>query len=642
MPRPLLALFVFLLPSWLLTWGGCSDYLLSDNEGDGNEGDDDSTPPSDDDATSPPDDDTSPDEGQLISQECSTEEGGIGTFDPQVEWHWPHLAENISYSQVIATPIITHLTDDNEDGVYNELDMPTIVVPVCTQGISLDLGGGLIALRGDGTPLWWHNDDDDVNAYTPVAAGDLDGDGDIELVVGLTGKRLGIIDHEGNLTRTSAALGSTFPWCPVPALADLDGDGTPEIVAGKNVLNADLSERWDGPAFTSEGGNGWVAISAVADVNMDGSPDVLAGNRAYDNDGFQLWESDAPDGFSAVGDFDLDGDPEIVLVSNGTVWLVNGEDGAVIWGPRNIDGTGGAPTIADVDGDGYPEIGVAGMVWFWCLETDGTLKWKSAQQDTSSAATGSSVFDFEGDGNAELIYGDELRVRIFDGSTGEVRYEIENPNGTAWENPTIADVDQDGNAEMVIVASTWISGTTTGVRVIGDLNDSWVPTRSIWNQHTYHITNIMEDGTIPAHEDNSWEVHNTYRLNALGDGGVSTIPLPDLVVMDIDGDPAGCPDEVSVEVQVGNQGEASVEAGVAVSLYAGSQVDSERYISTAYTTTPLDPMDWEWVGFLLSVKALQGESNVTAIVDEDGAGVRWVTECNEKNNTWTEGAGWCE
>jgi hypothetical protein len=38
--------------------------------------------------------------------------------------------------------------------------------------------------------------------------------------------------------------------------------------------------------------------------------------------------------------------------------------------------------------------------------------------------------------------------------------------------------------------------------------------RRIWNQHTYHVTNVREDGTIPQHEQPSWTRLNTFRTNA--------------------------------------------------------------------------------------------------------------------------------
>ena len=49
-----------------------------------------------------------------------------------------------------------------------------------------------------------------------------------------------------------------------------------------------------------------------------------------------------------------------------------------------------------------------------------TVLWFKQTQDCSSAFTGSSVFDFDGNGKAEIVYADELYMRIYDGTTGEI------------------------------------------------------------------------------------------------------------------------------------------------------------------------------------------------------------------------------
>ena len=44
-------------------------------------------------------------------------------------------------------------------------------------------------------------------------------------------------------------------------------------------------------------------------------------------------------------------------------------------------------------------------------------------------------------------------------------------------------------------------------------------TRRIWNQHTYHVTNVREDGTIPQFETTWWNRGNTFRANAQIENG---------------------------------------------------------------------------------------------------------------------------
>jgi hypothetical protein len=66
--------------------------------------------------------------------------------------------------------------------------------------------------------------------------------------------------------------------------------------------------------------------------------------------------------------------------------------------------------------------------------------------------------------------------------------------------------------------------TAPTVQVIRDIEDRWVPTRRIWNQHTYHVTNVREDGTIPQVEPQHWGLLNTFRTNAQSEGGGICMP----------------------------------------------------------------------------------------------------------------------
>lgn len=174
----------------------------------------------------------------------------------------------------------------------------------------------------------------------------------------------------------------------------------------------------------------------------------------------QRWvASSLQDGYPAVADMDLDGKPEVVLVGSGRVSVLEGATGAVIAGPLNIPTTGctgsctanrgGPPTIEDFDGDGRPEIGIAGgysdSVYDYYREGEhipegitanpGELfvRWSIPTQDHSSNATGSSVFDCQGDGAAEVVYADECYLRVYSGVDGTVQLEWPNTSGTIHE-----------------------------------------------------------------------------------------------------------------------------------------------------------------------------------------------------------------
>ncbi|MEZ4340537.1 MAG: VCBS repeat-containing protein [Sandaracinaceae bacterium] len=100
------------------------------------------------------------------------------------------------------------------------------------------------------------------------------------------------------------------------------------------------------------------------------------------------------------------------------------------------------------------------------------------------------MFDFEGDGAAEVVYADENSFRIFDGRTGRVLYQDDcTSSNTRLEMP-IVDVDNDGKSEVVIPEPNRSSVDLGGIEIWEDAENNWVRTRRVWNQHTYHVTNI--------------------------------------------------------------------------------------------------------------------------------------------------------
>jgi len=306
----------------------------------------------------------------------------------------------------------------------------------------------------------------------------------------------------------------------------------------------------------------------------------------------------------------------------------------------------GAPTVADFTGDGIPEIGVAGQSNYFALTVDlstptptktEAVLWSKATQDASSSMTGSSVFDFEGDGRAEVVYNDELFLRVFNGADGEVLYEQPNTSFTALENPVIADVDNDGAAEIIVGTNDFECADQlqscnkgfTGIRVFGDADDNWVTTRRIWNQHTYHINNINEDGTVPTFETPSWTDHNTYRLN--GQTELDPQAAPDLIIEEPQSSVDGC--LAVIRVWVTNAGATRVGSGLPVSFYAKAGNAPRIYLCQATTRLPLEPGDSERVELRVTLPA-DGPYVYTAVADDDmGTGVGTQNECNEDNNS---------
>jgi hypothetical protein len=288
----------------------------------------------------------------------------------------------------------------------------------------------------------------------------------------------------------------------------------------------------------------------------------------------------------------------------------------------------GPPTVAAFDGDGEPEIGVAGNNVYLVLETDGSVKWENPVQDVSSGFTGSSVFDFEGDGKAEVVYADENDVWVFDGETGAVKLkESEHSSATCSEYPSVADVDADGHAEIVYTSSAY-SGQQNGLRVIGDADDSWMAGREVWNQHAYAITNVEDDGGIPTFPQPNWPAYNNFRSGDVtavtGNGEADAVILANACDLEC------AEDRLFVVVRVGNEGTSDLPEGIPVAVY--TEEDGEDVLLDTWTTEDeVDPGETtEPHVFALDADDVGDE--LWVVVDDDGTGRGQVQECDERNN----------
>lgn len=287
-------------------------------------------------------------------------------------------------------------------------------------------------------------------------------------------------------------------------------------------------------------------------------------------------------------------------------------------------GYGGAPTIADFDGDGRPEIAVAGASSYTVFDTDGSILWSSPTQDYSSTVTGSTSFDFDGDGAAEVVYRDERFLRIYRGSDGQVLHARPVLSGTGTEMPVVADIDNDGHAELLVCSDARIfngnPAVDSGVYAFESANDDWAPTRAIWNQHSYHITNINDDGTIPTHEQPSWLVHNTYRLNAFP--GRDPLALPDLSVSLLRFDQTS--QRPRLTVRVGNGG-LTPTGEARLTFYQGDPAVGGILLGDQIVA-PLAV--GEYRDLSLDAVELFNQNELYVVVDAANA----IDECNEVNN----------
>jgi hypothetical protein len=463
----------------------------------------------------------------------------IGVFTPTVEWTWNSSTVFADYTSVDTIPLVG---DVNADGVPDVVFNAGEREPGFGEGVVRVLDGR------DGSEIWTSTDASTRTlASSNLAIGDIDGVPGLETIAqsATNTATLVALDRDGSfLWQTPAFVDQPGAPAPgggaggggAPSIADIDCDGIAEIIYGKNVFSAlDGSFFWQPATGGTNGINiagSDAALSVVVDVDLDGTMEVVAGPTAYrwnsaTGMGEILWTNPAvPDGWAAVGNFDGDDNPEIAITAEGSIYLLEGDTGDLIWSrqiPRGGGGcfandvSGGPPTVADFDGDCAAEVGVAGADLYSVLETDGTVRWSAAINDCSSHRTASSVFDFDGDGAAEVAFMDQTQLHVFQGQDGTEVASLPTASHTWIEMISIADVDADNNAEIIMPLNSGADPLMNGIQVIGDSDDNWVNTRRIWNQHAYHINNVNDDGSIPPLpngidcEDQSWLEHNTYR-----------------------------------------------------------------------------------------------------------------------------------
>ncbi len=584
------------------------------------------------------------------------------SFEPELKFAWTD-------GNVMMAPVVIQLDDDNCDGVVDEKDIPEIVFSTFA-GSAYNNDGTLHAISiVDGAVVHKWQVTPATDAIWPgrsIAAGDIDGDGGNEIVTCTDTGKVRAFDADGTALWVSSYAGGCF----MPSIADFDQDGTPEILVKAAVL--------DGPTGATKATLPNLVNPVAADVDADGVLEVVGPTAVYEADGTEVTTTPFIGNWVAVADFDLDTNPEIAVIDIAThsyhVWRVapalpagyqilrqgvdiNGPLSPALCPPGSVGSSygGGPPTIADFNGDGVPDLGVAGGVGYAVFDgvkimdpnvpNVNTILWITQTKDCSSAQTGSAVFDFDGDGSAEVVYSDEHYLRIYRGSDGTVLWQTCNTTGTLQELPVVADVDNDGHADIVAVSNDYSSlvcpennSKQRGVRIFGDAEGRWVRTRRIWNQHPYHVTNVEEDGSIPAVEAPNWTQPrlNNFRQNVQPLGEFSA---PDLVATI---DPYCGNDEYGLVATVRNIGQAAVPPGVPVGFYAGNPMMGGTLLGTLATTKELYSAEAEQLYLPLPnppAGVMEGTTPVFVVVDDGMPPHPWK-ECRTDNNV-AEGTGQC-
>lgn len=368
--------------------------------------------------------------------------------------------------------------------------------------------------------------DDAFSGVTMTIAADLDGDGDSDVIGCNSGNDDIVLWRNANGIGTSwteQLVDGSFDGVSGIAAGDIDGDGDMDIVAA--ATNADDMAWW---ANADGLGGSWVKhtidpnfngarSTAVADIDGDGDLDVLG--AAWNANDIALWRNLAGTGLSWqkttinsefgracwVSSADVDGDGDVDVLGAARMdddisWFQNMNGSGSSWTERLVDGGfDGARCVhaADLDGDG--DIDILGAAEnsndvCWWENTAGTgLSWTEWTIDGSyGGARAVSTGDIDGDGDLDVLgaaYTDD--------------------DITWWEStgsPVVPWVEHSLDADMdgaISVCSAHID-TDASLDVLGAAADAgdvaW------WSLSAYPENGSMESSILELPQDPGWGV----------------------------------------------------------------------------------------------------------------------------------------
>jgi subtilisin family serine protease len=397
--------------------------------------------------------------------------------------HWPKPDETVDPLEgdefFVGSPLCADVTGDGS----NEIVQLSLY-------FGTYFGSGMVDIwTADGNSLDGWPVDMGYIWPTSAAVGDIDGDGDYEVVVASEYDAAVSAYHieSGELVDGDwpAMVGGWYGYISAgPVLADLDGDGDSEIIValdeesrdtdGLYAIQHDGSFMWQ-RRYTSEG------PVSVADLDRDGDVEIslcgygpglsLVYTFVLDHEGQQLarWRGGSPKG-TAVADLDNDGEPEIVFCTEDEIMATHA-DGSTLWTTKASDPLeeDGALSVGDIDDDGYSEVYITTYIVeaddfaftrVYALDHQGRIMEDAGYPKVimgSPYRCPPLIADIDGDGQKELIAavgGEPVVAWEPDGSvtTGfpllnlALDYEV---------TPAIEDLDQDGDLEFMVVGDDY-------------------------------------------------------------------------------------------------------------------------------------------------------------------------------------------
>jgi len=381
--------------------------------------------------------------------------------------------------------------------------------------------------------------DESTDETAGVEVADLDGDGDLDLVLAegrhdRVVNRVYVNDGTGRFIGHDLGPRDDASYSALPA--DVDQDGDLDIVVANDAGYANLVYLNDGHAsfeISGEWGEpSWpTRFSTIADLNEDGYPDVVAANRSTQlgrrsafclNDGqgrlSNCTELDAgPASGIEVADFDADGHLDIAVPHRdggaSFVFFNDGQAGfsrKVAFGPP--DTAASASATGDLDGDGSPDllVGDASIGLFLYLN-DGSGAFDEGLQvqfDALLAPRQIVTGDLNGDGHLDIVvsfFNDRGAVLFNDGTGRAFRQVRFGSRGDTVYGLALGDLDDDGYLDIATARSgapnvVYFNRPGSGVDIVVASADYSAPvlffSRSLWTIGPHDVRSGVWRGLV--------------------------------------------------------------------------------------------------------------------------------------------------
>ena len=319
-----------------------------------------------------------------------------------------------------------------------------------------------------------------------------------------------------------------------PAVGDVDGDGFPDMVFGGwdsyiHVLNRNCQETvprffnddtiWSSPSLYDVDGDGRMEIFTGGDSHAGPSEFHPGGMvRALDwRNGqlVQMWKQkpgDVVHSSVAIGDINGDGRLEVVHgagdfynnADSNKVFAWHVEDGSPVPGwPQSTGGvTWSSPSLADLTGDGVPEVVIGSRdhnVHAW--RGNGQKLWTSnpgaglPYPNPSARVQGSPmVGDVTGDGRPEVVIGSDFGMFVLDGASGG---RVGNPLYVGLSHETTPALGNFGpNGWRIITVGFDTPGNFTKIRAYSVPAPGKTPEWPMWRKNARRLGANPSDGPV--------------------------------------------------------------------------------------------------------------------------------------------------